>query len=66
MEVNREEAIEEIKSLIRQPKVITENYIDFSQISDERLVEWRDILRKEREEKLARIRKLREAQPSLR
>jgi len=57
MTMNREEVIEEIKSLIRQPKVIKNNYIDFSRFGDERLVEWRDRLRKEREEKLARTRK---------
>ena len=57
MTMNREEVIEEIKSLIRQPKVIKNNYIDFTQFSDEFLIEWRDKLKKEREEKLAKIRK---------
>jgi len=59
MTINREEVIEEIISLIRQPKVIKTNYIDFSQFSDEFLIEWRDRLKKEREEKLSRLRRSR-------
>jgi len=57
MTANREEVIEEILSLIRQPKVIKTNYTDFTEFSDEFLVEWRDRLKEEREEKLAKIRK---------
>lgn len=56
MTTNREEVIEEIISLIRQPKVIKNNYIDFSQFGDESLIEWRDRLKEERKEKLAKIR----------
>ena len=56
MTMNREEVIEEIKSLIRQPKVIKNNYTDFTQFSDEFLIEWRNRLKKEREEKRAKIR----------